>query len=133
LALQDNALTIVDAVETELGLTPGTDTAYLERQINVYSSLFEEATDRRWYRDDTYTETIKSHGDTRLMVHDHLPVRSISQIDVKGDTVDASEYELEDDGAGFIRLKDDFWESTAVGIRNVERYVNHINGFLSVA
>jgi len=125
MALQDNALTTVSAVEAELGLSSGTDTAYLERQINAYSDLFEQATDRRWYRDDSYTESIKSFGDTRLMVHDHLPVRSVSQVDVKGDTVDAADYSLESGDQGLIRLDNDFWESTAVGVRNVERYVKY--------
>lgn len=124
MALQDNALTTVSAVESELDLASGTDTAYLERQINRYSDLLEEATGRTWHRDDSHTETVKSVGDTRLTV-DRRPVRSISEIKVKGDTVDSGDYEIEDADTGWIRLDDDFWESTAVATRRVEQYVKY--------
>jgi len=121
MALQDNALTTVSTVEGELGLSSGTDTATLERYINTFSDLFESYTGRPWHRDDEYTEKIKSTGDTRLLVS-RRPVRSITEIKVKGDTVDSGDYEIEDDDAGFIRLDDEAWESTAVATRRIKRH-----------
>jgi len=121
MALQEYALTTVSTVESELGLSSGTDTAILERYINALSKRFINRTRRPWHRDDSYTETIKSVGDSRLQVS-RRPIRSISQIDVKGDTVDSGDYSIENADAGFIRLDDDFWESTAVAIRRIKRH-----------
>lgn len=120
MALEDYALTTVSTVESELGLSSGTDTSILERLINTYSSLFVEATGRAWHRESGYVEKVVSTGDTRLMVS-RTPVVSIAQIDVKGETIDASDYEIEDADLGYIRRKDHAtWESTAVGRRRIE-------------
>lgn len=124
MALQSNALTTVSTVEAELGLSSGTDTATLERYINAYSDLFEEQTGRPWHRDDAYTEQVKSTGDTRLLLS-RRPVRSIGEVKVKGDTVDAADYAIEDDKLGYLRLDDGFWESTGVAIRRVREYIKY--------
>lgn len=123
--LNDNALTTLAVVKDELGLTSSTDDDYLIRQINALSSLFEEATERMWYRDASHVEDAPSVGDSQIMVDDRLPLRSVSQIEVDGDTVDSADYSIEDADVGIIRLDDGFWKSTAVGVRRVERYVKH--------
>lgn len=121
MALDDYALTTVSTMQSELGISGSTST--LERYIHAYSDLFREATDRPWHRDDSYTETIRSTGLGRLIV-ERRPVDSISKIEIDGDEVDASDYEIEDADKGYIRKKTgaSSFESTATGRRRVEGY-----------
>ena len=122
-SLQDGALTTLSAVLEELGAPTGADD-YLKRQINRLSDLFEEATGREWYRDPNVTESVPSVGDTRILIS-RPKLRSVSQIEVQGDTVDAGAYEIEDADAGIIRLDDAFWESTAVVTRRVTQTIRY--------
>jgi hypothetical protein len=124
MALADNALTTLSVVKNELGITNSNSDSYLERQINTYSDIFRTATGRPWHRDDAYTEKVTSTGDTRLHL-ERRPVRSVSEVKVKGDTVDADGYEIEDDEKGYLRRIDERWEHTAAGRRRVEGYATH--------
>jgi len=114
MALDDNALTTLSVVKSELGATNTNADAYLERQINVYSDLFEQATGRPWHRDDAYTESVTSTGDTRLHL-ERRPVRSVAEVKVDGDTVDADDYEIVDGDLGYLRKIDGRWEHTGAG------------------
>jgi hypothetical protein len=122
MALNDNALTTLQTVKDELGITTTNEDSYLERQINVYSSLFEDATDRKWFKGDEVTEKIKSHGDTRLVVSEHTPIESIKKIVINGNEIESSTYEIEDASKGYIQRTNGVWPSTAVGRRRMETY-----------
>jgi hypothetical protein len=123
--LNDNALTLLATVKSELGISTSSDDDYLTRQINRYSQLFEEATDKLWYRADDYVESVKSVGDTRITVQDRRPLLAINSIAVKGETVDSDDYEIEDADRGWIRIDDDFWESTGVATMRMERHTKY--------
>ena len=123
--LHDNALTTLSAIKDELGLTTSGEDDYLIRQINRYSSLLAEATDRKWERVDGYTESIVSVGDTRLQVNARLPLLSVDSVTVDGETVDTSDYEIEDGEAGWIRMIDGAWASTGVARWRAEPYVKY--------
>ena len=131
MALQDNALTTVEAVESELGISSGSADAILGRYINEFSDLFESETGRPWHRDDSYTEAVKSVGDTQIQVS-RRPIHSIGTISVKGDTVDGPDYAIEDADAGIIRFDDGFWESTGVAIRRVKRHTRYFEQRVNV-
>lgn len=123
-SLNDNVLTTLSTVKDELGITGTGSDDYLKRQINHLSDLFIEATGREYHRVDGHTESVKSHGDTRLMSK-RRPVLAINSIDIDGTTVDSANYEIEDAEKGYIRLKDDFWESTGVAIVKVRQYTQY--------
>lgn len=124
MALADSALTTLSVVKNELGITNSNSDSYLERQINTYSRIFQAATGRPWHRDDEYTQKVKSTGDTRLHL-ERRPVRSVSEVKVKGDTIDPSGYEIENADKGYLRRIDQRWEHTAAGRRRVEGYATH--------
>lgn len=119
--LNDNALTTLDNVKTELGLTTTGSDDYLERQINTYSDFFERRTEKKWYRSEV-TESAQSFGDTRLQVSEHLPIQSVSEVKIYDDVVSGSNYEVEDADVGWIRYDDGTFESTVVQKRRVEHY-----------
>lgn len=47
--LKQNALTTLDTVKTELGIEDSTLDNWVIRKINIYSDMFEQATDCEWY------------------------------------------------------------------------------------
>jgi len=120
MALSNSALTTLQAVKDELGISGTGDDAYLERQIERYSSLLSEATNRNFHSVTGHTEKTESWNTTTIEVTDHLPLSSISEIKINGDVVDSSAYEIEDSGAGIIRNIDSTWESSIVATRRIE-------------
>jgi len=121
--LNDNALTTLANVKEELGLTTTGSDDYLKKQINFYSDLFEEYTEKKWYKKSGHVENIQSFGDKRLQVSDHLPIESISEIKFYDeDPVPASDYEIEDADIGWIRFKNGTFDSTVVQKRRVDFY-----------
>jgi hypothetical protein len=122
MSLNENALTTLSNVKNELDITSNSNDSYLNRQINAYSDLFEEATDRKWYKKTGHTEKVKSYGNPRLIVKDFVPVQSVSSITIDEDTVDSTSYEIEDAEKGYIRMKEGAFQSTGVTLHKMKRY-----------
>jgi len=122
MALTKKALTTVSTVQDELGISGSTST--LERYIRQASDLFRRLTGRKWYEETEYVEKVAGYNLKRLMVFDHLPIDQIREIELKTDdtydTVDSSEYEIEDAESGFIRKIAGGWRLTESYYNNIE-------------
>lgn len=114
MALSSKALTTLDALESELGVS-GEDT-YLERLIERASDRFAQACRRSLHREVDIVERVEGYGVPRLVVG--RSVESISSIVLitgsTTETIDATTYEIEDADAGFIRRIGGVWGSTAM-------------------
>ncbi len=99
--LAANALTTLETVEDELGLTLGQHTAddYINRLINTYSAYIEERCQRTFGQSVVIDEKVTGFGTRHLMVKIY-PVDTGETTVVKYDdsTVDATQYEWVDDG-----------------------------------
>lgn len=115
MALSDAALTTVNRLNAELGLSD--DGTILEPLIEEASAYLQTECGRSFYRASSYAEKVAGFGGSRLAVSDHLPIVSVASIVFSdGDTsttIDATDYELEDVAAGFIRHNGGGWKWTA--------------------
>jgi hypothetical protein len=116
-----NALTTVTQVETDLGITPGSETAKLEELILTVSELIESRTNRQ-FRKEEVTEQLPGLG-TELLVVARTPIDITADITVTydGDEVDATNYKVVTDDAqlGFIRYVEGVWTWTARALPNI--------------
>lgn len=97
MALATNALTTVATVEDELGIASSTETARLERMINIASAAAESYCDRVFYRDTAIAEKVEG-TDGPLMFLSRGPVHSITSVVYLTTTLDTTEYEIRDSG-----------------------------------
>lgn len=108
--LKSHALTTLEAVRDELGLTGTSADARLERMINAASSAFAALAGRDLHF-GTWTEDLTALGGARLSLG-RFPVTeivSIAPIDASGSaggTLDSTSYFLENASLGFVRRVD---------------------------
>lgn len=107
MALTVIALTTVPELESELGVTPGTEVRALERAIQVASAEVARIAGRVLYRVASAVDRVKGYGNARLVLP-RAPVVSIASIALLADdgtvleTFDSSTYELENAEAGIV-------------------------------
>jgi len=115
--LAQNALTTLDAVKDDLGITDPRCDSRLERAINVASGFIERYTGRIFYRNTAIVEKIAGFGGHALMVN-RTPINSIASITFDGITVNAADYSIGDALAGTIHSNGG-WSWTAHTARNI--------------
>jgi hypothetical protein len=104
MALAAHALTTLDTVKDELGITGTADDARLERYIDTASRAISSYCSRQLEHGIGIVEKIAGMGTARLMVA-RTPLLTISKVELDGAALDTTDYELEDGDAGFIRSK----------------------------
>lgn len=102
MALAAHALTTLETVKDELGISGSADDARLARYINTASRAIVNFCGREFHHVAGGTENLSGMGTARLMVS-RTPLLDVTKIELDGTELDASEYEVEDAGAGFIR------------------------------
>jgi len=106
-ALNSNALTTLDNVKSELGITGTDDDAYLERQINVVSNAIEKFLNRRLGYQAGKIEKVKGYGGSRIRLS-LVPLISVDDVTfINSDgvlaTLDVANVEIENEGLeGFL-------------------------------
>lgn len=123
MALTDAALTTVARMESELGITSAT--TVLEPLIEEASALLQKECGRNFYRAAAAAEKVKGYATPRLSLRKHVPLVSITSIVLDdGDsssTVSASNYEIENADAGFVRDIGGRWAFTGRGSTDITR------------
>ena len=89
MALADNALTTVDTVKDDLGITGTEFDSYIERQINVYSEKIEKYCKRRFKKQE-YTEKYEGNNTLRLSLKNY-PILSVSALTIDTEIVDVND------------------------------------------
>lgn len=120
------ALTTLDTAKIELaGLDPLED-AYLTRQINEATDLFNRAINRTLHWRAGYQEKVRATDGVLLVVRGALPIDSITSIThdlntgEQAYTVEATSYAVEDAAAGLIKRTGSYrWISTQTVQQNV--------------
>lgn len=98
--LAANALTTLETVKADLGISTTTDDDFIKRKINFASQAIEDFCDRVFGTSEV-TETFKAEGQLRFVVA-RAPIASISEITYDGTEVDSDNYEIE--GPWTIRM-----------------------------
>lgn len=113
------ALTTVSQVETDLGITPDSETAKLEGLILDASELIANRVNRQ-FRKEEVTEQLAGLGTVRLLLS-RTPIDTAETITVTydGSEVDADTYEVEDANAGFLRSIYGTWNWDANALPNI--------------
>lgn len=115
--LNANALTTLDNVKTELGITGSADDAYLESQINFASTSIETFLNRKLGYEAGKVEKVKGYGGTRIRVA-LTPIVELTDVTVINSvgvttTYDVADMEIEYDGIeGFVYFRSG-WPWTA--------------------
>ena len=126
MTLDKTALTTLSVVKDELGIASlnTDDDSTLERKIRQASRMFKRITGRQFHEESGHKEKVPAFNLKRLMVEDHTPIQSISKIELSLDgdlnEVDASNYEIENADAGFIRRVNGGWQNTQSFYREIE-------------
>jgi hypothetical protein len=102
MALTAHALTTLQAVKDELGITSNADDSLLERRINAVSALIERLCGRH-FETGSVVETFPAEGQVRFALA-RTPVTSITSVSYDGTVLDAGNYSLEDGEAGLLRM-----------------------------
>jgi hypothetical protein len=95
MALNDNALTTLQTVKDELGITDTSSDPYLIRKINVYSKKFENYCRRKFKKE----EVVEKHegNDSLYLLLDRYPVESVSKLVIGENEADLTHLEIFDD------------------------------------
>lgn len=110
MALAANALTTVAALESLIGITPGSATARCEQVINASSEAIENYCGRKFGRVVGQVDNRAGYDNDRLYLSRN-PVESVASVTFDGSAVDASSYTLfGEEGYLYRRLG---WGSTA--------------------
>ena len=85
---------------------------------------------RRQFAKEQVKETIPGTGTARIML-ERVPLVSIDQVDYEGDTIDASEYEIERHGMGTV-LRENKWTLNTLGdeIGNPDWEITYTAGYV---
>lgn len=102
MTLEAHALCTLADVKEELGITVATYDTRLERLIHAVSSSIAGYCGRTLHYDAAISESVAGFGGPRIML-EHVPIVSITSITMDGLTLDATDYEIEDAAAGFVR------------------------------
>lgn len=93
--LTSHALTTLDALKDELGISVSTFDDTLKRYINAVSRRISEYCGRTFYFEEAIEEYQPGHGGTALLV-DRPPIVTIDSITYDGSTVESSSYTSRD-------------------------------------
>lgn len=93
LALADNALTTVEAVEHELQITPGSEVERLTRYVNAASEAIERYCGRKFYRSAGIVEAVPGYGTTDLFLS-RSPIESVDSVVYDTTTIDPTDYSV---------------------------------------
>lgn len=102
-----NAITTVDRVKLELGITDVSKDEIICEKINAYSDAIEGLLGRKLQVDD-YVETYPGSNDQHLLI-DNFPINNIVSLSVNDEVLDTDDYKI----VGYLRemiFKDDGWE-----------------------
>lgn len=122
MALTAQALTTLDALKSELGITGTDDDSYLESTIERTSAALQSAIGRKVYYESGIVEYVRG-GHTPFVVVARAPIVSITSIVLDdGDETyiyAADEYRAQSDDSGIVERLDGWWPSTAdiVGVQ----------------
>ena len=119
MALAANALTTVAALETELGITPASETTYCETLINRASQAIERYCNRIFYQTAGIVELVPGYGGNRLIVS-RAPVTALTAVAFNGSALTLADFEIHEAEAGVIRCVKPLLWSTVV-LPNIER------------
>jgi hypothetical protein len=127
MALTTKALTTLQALKDELGITDSGEDAKLEALINRYSDRIATYCNREFHYEAARSENFAGYGYTTVDV-EKPPLKSITSITYNGDTLDSASYEIHDTNAGTIYRTarwiwpvDSIQEITAIPIPGSER------------
>ena len=101
--LSDYALTTIATVEDELGITPSSEDARVQRYIHAVSRWLTAPAqmNRTLQYDAAIAENAAGYGDPYMII-DRPPLVGITSIVYDGTTLDATDYEINDAKAGII-------------------------------
>lgn len=103
MTLTAHALTTVDNVKTELGISSSTDDSYIERLVNAYSAAIETYCGRCLEYSAAVVEQLAGHGDPHLVLS-RTPVIEVASLKLSGSTIDSGNYDVHDAAAGIVVL-----------------------------
>lgn len=115
MALSDAALTTLDTLKDDLGITVSTYDAKLERIIEQASAYIATLTDRPLHYIATRVDRVPGYGTPQLgpLLTPLLSVAQVDAVSQSGDTtVDASTYTIDDAATGLIRKYSGTWSYT---------------------
>lgn len=115
--LTSDALTTLDTVKDELGISVSTYDDTLKRLINAVSRRIRSYCERVFYFEEDVEESVAGFGDTKLVVS-RRPIVEISSITYDGETVSSDDYSIHSDEAGII-YRETGWAWTARLLKNV--------------
>lgn len=118
MTLPSTALTLVATVEDELGITAGTETARLERLINMASATAESYACRVFSRNTTISEK-RSGGFGPYMIMDRPPINSITSVTYLGTALSSTSYEIHDANAGIIYAVGGSWVTSTLNFADI--------------
>jgi hypothetical protein len=117
--LAQNALTTLERVRSDLGLSVTTKDTEIVRAINAASGRIEKYCGRIFWRDTAVEENVAGYGTTQMRLA-RRPINSITSIVLDGATVDSDDYKVSDADAGLVE-KEGGWVWTAHVIQNITR------------
>ena len=97
-SLATNALTTLDTVKGELGITDASQDDTLTRYINMASDFAEQYCATEFFYEEDIEEKVAGYGSMFLQVS-RVPLLSIDSISLGGDDLDSDNYEIHPDGA----------------------------------
>lgn len=117
--LAQNALTVLERVRADLGLSVTTSDEKILRAINSASALIERYCGRIFWRDTAVEEDVAGYGTTQMRLA-RRPINSIDSIDFNSDEIDSGDYSISDAGAGLV-TKIGGWHWTAYLANDISR------------
>jgi hypothetical protein len=119
--LAQNALTTLERVRADLGLSVTTNDDEIIRAVNSASALIEKYCHRIFWRDTAVEEKVAGFGTVEMRLA-RRPINSITSIVLDGETVDSDDYQVSDDQAGLVE-KEGGWAWTAHVVQGISRTV----------
>lgn len=114
MTLKAHALTTLETLKSELGITDTSKDAKLQRIINAQSRRLASLMGRNVHHETGLVEKLPGHGTARLLLS-RRPVLEITAIAcVEGQqstTIDESSYVIESEDSGFILRLDGLWDT----------------------
>ena len=99
--LAQNALTVLERVRSDLGLSVTTSDEKIIRAINSGSGMIERYCGRIFWRDTAVEEDVAGYGTTQMRLA-RRPINSITSIEFDSDALDSGDYSIADAGAGLV-------------------------------
>lgn len=99
--LRANALTSLESLKAELGITNDDSDAILARLINGATDTIEQYCDRKFAYDSAWVEKVAGFG-TELVHLEHSPVWAITSVKIDGQLISADDYAIKDGEVGSL-------------------------------